>query len=539
MSALSVEVTIAGDTTVSPAEAELKLMVTGVAINYGVNMIPFVVVDLPQSAMENFCSFDKFRRRDASVSIKTDRGCLFFDGWVDGLSFSQSYGNMSAQLVIKHKAQILIDVYPKSPGLAPGYDDYLTRQWMVEIPEDSKLDNYAQSVFTVWSSKFPNSRKTINSEYDPTQFIRDILISMLEAQAGLLLISNVTKPYRSALVKLAEIFSKQKQEVATAQAEKIKTDYAKMNISAQNFQVSDFVSSYVSQATGNAFEFLVSVYDAFGCSVIVGRDKIYIVPNTGFIKDTTVDSYSLIQRATTPTAPNVVYPTQYDSVTFNDNGYQDIRACAVFADENVGSSPTGNSYVDIIGIYQDTSTEKGSLLSLKLPKFMPLGADKPAVDQLVAVRKSIQDRSANMQVKHDADYFRVKQAEVAAATNELVDVQQSTFSNNWAQIKYLQRKYGDRTGSVNCFFNPKWAPGTNIRIYTKHPGFFIDGYVTSVVHRIATSAPNNGVAATTVNFTCGRAGTIPTGADKIELYDFNIDKARQYANEFITGVTTQ
>jgi hypothetical protein len=91
----------------------------------------------------------------------------------------------------------------------------------------------------------------------------------------------------------------------------------------------------------------------------------------------------------------------------------------------------------------------------------------------------------------------------------------------YAETKYYQAKYYDRMGSLNMDFNPKWVPGTGGTLYVRATGVMLSFYVTSVTHRIDTSAPNHGNASTTVNFCCGRIGSGPEGvsADRYLGYD--------------------
>jgi hypothetical protein len=520
-------------TITSTSAPELsQLRPSGVTINYGVNMVPYMALDLTPADMRLMCDFESRRRKDVSVTVQTTRGCIKFDGLIDGLSFFQNVGNIQLQLIIKSPFQILLETFPRLPGFHPCSLDIFKRVETLNFNFQDDGPNYLDSI-TIGST-------TISADKTALRFVVEAAKAFVKLQKDIDIVSTVNADV-SGIIQIAHDFATGtpnnpgQLDRAAAALDRITTKYTdQMEINAGDRAIYKQILSELVNSTGSIMEFLINTLANFGCVLVIGNNAIYTIPEVGFLQSDHKDIIA-IGAGRNSEEVNVAYPDQFDNITFNDNGYKDIKACYIISDENV--SLLSERFTADLGWFIDERATSGGVLTLALPHFLSYGVDNMLTQITKDVQKSIKEGETNLNriITVDESYDNYIQAETAAFT--VAKLIQSGFINQWAQLKYLQSKYMDRSGNFSGPFNPRWAPGAIGTLYTRHPGVYIDFWVTSVSHKFQVSAPNIGMATTTVGFNCGRLGRSPQGEgiDRIELFNFDGLASKSFAIDFIAS----
>ncbi|MEI8345138.1 MAG: hypothetical protein WCG06_03600, partial [Candidatus Omnitrophota bacterium] len=109
--------------------------------------------------------------------------------------------------------------------------------------------------------------------------------------------------------------------------------------------------------------------------------------------------------------------------------------------------------------------------------------------------------------------------------------------NGWAQIKYLQAKYGDRGGSVMMEFNPNLCHGTGGKAFTRSPGIFVDFFVDTISHQFGVSPGNSGKAITNLNFSSGRLSNDAPGVASDDFYNYDYSKMSAVQKAFVGDIS--
>jgi hypothetical protein len=267
------------------------------------------------------------------------------------------------------------------------------------------------------------------------------------------------------------------------------------------------------------------------------------VPNIGFLKM----SHTNVGLRQLSSTPNVVYPAQYNSFSFNDNGYTDIRAMALRAPSTMTvTSFKSNSE---IGFYVDPYA-RGGVMVQDAPTFAALGGsllDSSFQDKL---QQSVAAKAPNTapgsgtaptsaQALAELDAQLTADAILSVKRSDKLRSEVLKYCNEWAQIKYYQAKYSDRVGNFTTLFNPNFAPGAVGQLYTRHPGTYIDFFVTGVTHSLRLAPEAQGEAITTVSFNSGRIGAnaLATGVDNVSFFNYSAATSLEYARRFVNDVS--
>ena len=485
----------------------------GLTLSYGINELPTASLDLSTEDMALFCDYTAWKRKPIKVIVFSKNGCLQFDGLADGLSTSCSVGSMSTQLVIKHPFQILFETYPRTPGFHPGSEDILNMTPVMSFKNDGSnwLLNLSGTTY----------------KQNPIKYVIDLAIFMLENQHRVVsTYAMQTSPnFRLAGVMAAvseytpALF---KKSIALLNSiDTTRTDGMNFISNGNNANVLTSIFSNLAENTSSVLDFVISGIKLFKCNLIIAFDKAYTVPNAGF----------LIQEANTnivgkSTTPNIAYPADYSSYQFSDNGFKDIKGVYVYG------TATGMAYSRSVpsigeGAWVDPDPlVKGGIATANIPLFSFYAFDSSASTAQVTTPPTGAVVTGPAAVKAVSEQSQANR-----------DATSQEFYDNWAQMTYFELKYMDRTGSLNSMFNPRWAPGAVGTIYTKQPGAFIDMFVTGVTHTFSISAPNTGIASTSVSFTCGRFGKSKTGMSSIRLFKFDAGSSLAYAADFVNNIS--
>ncbi len=496
-----------------------------VVVNYGMNMIPFVAVGIPPEHISLLCDFEAVRRKNVKVQIETKSGCLNFNGVIDGLSFHQDFGNTSAQLIIKSPFQTLVETFPRMPGFHSGCQDLMRAQDPLVVNLSGENADGSSTMLKVGIEKGIN----VSQKDNLIKYIIEVARATLKYQRDVNLVAN-GEFYTSSLAQTIKSYSIQKLNAALLLLDKIDiTAVARMDASASTSMTSDFILDTLIHNTSNLFDFLISSFDSVGCALVISGDTAYVVPSVGFLRQ---DHASSVPANTV----NIGYPSTLSSIVFNDNGFQDIKGCYVIPSMNV--TPLSPGYRGGLGYYEDPDVKFGNIFTTVLPATVAYGRDIINADNQYAVQVAQKNGESNFIGPLTEADMEAQLRTARARTNAAVQKIKTDFLNNWAQIQYLQRKYGDRNGSLSGGFDQRWAPGAVGSVWTKHPGTYLDFFVTGVSHSFRVSAPNVGSVATDISFSCGRIGKSgqSAGVASIQLYDYNAAHSFAYARKFVDNL---
>lgn len=505
---------------------------TGIAITYGVNMIPYAVIDLPPTQAKMLCDFDQeIRREPVSIRVRTSFGCLVFDGLADGLSSSASPGSTTLQLIVKSAFQELLETFPRSPGMHPNpLIDILFRRPTFEIKNYTVTD----WLHTVTAK----AHAGLNENQPPSRYIINAGIAILEQQENIRTqYQAIMGPGTKPIMDVIESYTKVKFDRAIALLRKVDTSYVDetIGLTVKDSRISQLITPCLIENTGSVFDFLIQAFSRFGCNLVVGsRGNAYVIPNAGFVKIPHIESKKIVQGTLSPSA-NIFYPMDYESYDFSDAGYKDVKAVYVISDpasqmHSSNDSPDLGRYVDpnpnttggilVASIPQAIAYNLGAVLGENTKKSQRAVAEQTPNLNPTLTQTDIETHQKQQKLKIHTDTWKLKQG----------------FFDQWAELKYLEVKYMDRTGSVMGMFNPNRAPGAVGVIYTRLPGIAIDMLITSVTHRFQVSPPNGGQAVTSVAFNCGRFSKSGSGVDEISLFKYTGQKSLDFATKFAKDI---
>lgn len=523
---MSSQISISVEGLKDASGSKIKVNPIGVELNYTYNEIPFALVNLQGTDVALLCGFEQYRRQPVTIKISSEFGCIKFEGLVDGLSMAQSVGSIALQMVVKNSFQVLKETYPKLPGLHPAGIDLFRR---IDLVKFNGMDgDFFRKISLDVAVKLnidTNAKNVID------YFIHAAKV-FVKGQQQIELVATIAGNV-AGIVKVAQDSAKTTLPIALDKLSKIDTTFVKgMPFNASSPMVSNQIIDNLAISNDNLFSSLINSLAEFGCVLVISNSKAFVVPEVGFLK---IDHSKVPGPGELSTISNVIYPAQYDTLRFDDNGYRDIRACYVVSDANM--QLPGTKFTSELGYYIDPSTAKGGVLTLSLPSYVAIGGAGYLFNATKDQQKSILNEADNISEEFEEaslkESLRATDTKLEAGTADMQD----TFINNWAQLKYLQSKYMDRTGSFSMRFNPKWCPAAIGTLYTRRPGVYIDFFVTSVSHRFSVSAPNSGTAETVVNFNCGRMGksTDGTGIDKVKFYDYDSARSLAFAEAFVVN----
>lgn len=523
-----IEIVLGGDSfpTLVPISA---------SIQYSLNGIPTATCELDARATVLLCDFEQHRRKLVTLVIRTTKGCLHFDGFIDGCNIQQAAGNLGLQIVIKSRYQWLLETYNRVPGLHPSSLNVFQELPILEADIQPGATNFVSSVKL---GEYALAKVNLNTPL--FQVIRVIYHEMLDLLASTprIFSTDISMLPTVAIIKAAEVFLAQKLPLAKAMFSSMNTDAVDgilVSSASSGNLGTDLINAIAQTMRGSLFESLVQVAQQYGCNVVVGNSVMYIVPDIGYLK---VPHAGTVGRGLHSRVPNIIYPAEYTSFQFNDQGYRDIKGCYLASlPESMPLVTGGGATSRCLGVFIDP-TAIGGILVDHLPQFVSGPLEFLAIkhsEEITAAIKAGLPRTADgvLTVEQVERQDEIIDANIEALTNVFIQ----KIGDNWAQLTYLQRKFADRTGSINAIFDPTWAPGAVGTMYTRFPGVWIDFRVTGVSHNFSASV-GGGTATTSVSFDCGRMGKVTgTGLDTVAFYDYNYAKSAAFAEAFVANTS--
>ncbi len=522
-----------------------NLLPSGIVIRYGLNTIPTASLDLSPKDLGLICDIEQWRRKALKIRVKSTNGCLTFRGLIDGLSLSQSVGDMRMQLILKHPFQLLTEINPTLLGYHSAGVDFTRRVSSLQMEvngSEALVIRYAIG-------------EEISIDMGEPLFdgIKAILKAIVQSQAKWERVQNSAGPSAAAPIEAAKAIAQRHLAVAEALIDQIDTSFVKTNLTLTDFYTLNFVLERICESRSNLYDVLLSLLDTVGCGLVIANNKAFIVPNSGFLKQSHVGTVRLRELST---VPNIWYPVQYNSVSFNDNGYRDISGVYVISDEN--------NLQGVDGFYHDTETGgSGGIIGEVMPYVISFNNAALRASKVPETIKGLGDAtrpntpsdgtvgaSTTEEAQHEA-VVKTAETETTEQNAQVLKTNKETqatidalykFASEWAQLRYYQLKYTDRTGGVGLLFNPNCSPGAVGSVYLRAPGVYIDFFVTDVTHEIRMSTPDHGQATTSVGFNCGRMGSyesapISAGLEGLDLFDgFNAAQSAKVAEAFVKNV---
>ena len=519
----------------------------GITMQYGINAIPTAMIELNPVSKNgkvfiSQCNFDELRRKRLSITVSTPNECMYFNGVIDGLSFNQSPGGMQAHLVVKHPAIWLTEVYPRIVGLHPSSIDFFNQPSPISFKnnDNSSVNPTAvggqQLLMTLAAS---GNVFSINLQLNAIDFMVELFKLGIQAQQGIKpILSEAEKAgnLSNALGLILEDMNLDTNPLIPTALNLLSTIDTSAVAALEIGPASDFFMDtavyMVANMANSIFDNLVRVCKELGCCVVVGNEKIFIVPEVGYLKVGHPGNPGFQQRSN---LPNISFPADYNSFQFNDNGFVNLRGVYVTQDAGASAAPIPHANLVDLGKFIDNDAV-GNIMVTSLPFFISKSYLSSARFSGQGVSSLIQDQTSVYPTKLEisdttASYNLMMQHDLA------LNQGCSNFMNQWAQLYYCKAKYDDRTGSINSWFTSKWVPGAVGACYTRYPGLWCDFFVNGVTHHISLSAPASGTATTSVSFKCGRMGGT-FGLDQVDLYSYSYTQASEFCNSFITDLTT-
>lgn len=518
-----------------------KKGISGVTIQYGFNMIPAAMVALnvpyvmenAPAFFENPTQFKKSTKKSMGVSIdiKSVTGCLTFKGYFDGLSIVQTPGGMQYTAVIKNKFQILTEMYPKMMGMYPG--SMLVSRYSPNLEYEPGGGEGIYSALKIAGMK-------IDAGKSPPDFYKEFLKKCVESQESETFWA--TTPDLSAIMNIVRESGQAYKDNLKLCKELLEsgvdTTYAKSSLYFCNRDL-PYHANLVASAGDDAWELLLTTMADAGCILLASNEKLYVVPQSNFMK---LDGPcpKITEQSLTP---NTAFPADYNNFVLNDNSYKNIKYCFVSAVGNTTSITSRNQAVNLqnLGRYpqneSDINPDDGAsgIFLTHCPPWLgrTIGnvfvvhsenasgnQEKPYTE--VGKKKEVEEidegKSATKEAdkKHDSKY--------GSAAQDTKDI-----LNKYAKARFLMEKYIERTGSFSLQFNPQWVPGTTGFLASRQPKVMFNFYVTGVTHSIELSNGRVGSASSQVTFNSarygGNAGQIPS-TDSNELYQYDSGKMK-------------
>lgn len=517
--------------------------ISGIDINYGFNMIPtaFIRLNTPwvqKNAPDLFSGPGAYKKQTkpdkVKIKIKTVTGCMDFEGFFDGLSSQQVTGGMNFTAIIKNKFQILSDMYPKYIGVYPG----------------STLAYRNISNLSINSGNPAEMYETFLSELDlhvsPTKFYIEAIKKIAESQTNTELWGNTTE--LSALRKILE---------GQAYKDGLKQLTTELdNIDVSNADTPDLVcaqspSYYIDMLMNGgdtAWDLLVNAMGDVGCVLIPSNKKLYVIPQSNFLKLEGSRPGNVQQQAK---EANQAFPADYNNFVLNDVSYKNIKYCFVECYDSalVPECSPSSIYADYLGQYpeneSDVTPDDGStgILVVYAPSYLARSALSGIAMHNDKVRDGIEGGKAWPDTGEKAPITPDAAAAGMDAIDQKVDQTIGSGANDikktmdkYAKARFLQEKYVERTGSFTTQFNPQWVPGTTGFLACQSPCLVYNFYVTSVRHSLSTSDARSGSATTEITFNAARwgstVGQLPS-VESNELYGYDSGKMQAFQKSWL------
>ena len=519
--------------------------ISGISISYGVNSMPTASLELDacyiqKNAPAFLCNPDKYKVRSKAVSItvKTKTGCLYFDGFFDGLSVSQSVGSLTYTATIRSVFQRLLEIYPRTWGVCPSSFNIFTDPDQLKVQHGNPL-----RIFTAAEVGAIHGTKT-----DGTipKFIIDLVKVMINTQFDSS--KNVSpSPAANDILKLMQDSYLKNLNAAKELINRIDLTYVNDCAIQSAFSADMAMQLITSNQFTDLWSMLVNVFNYLGCCLVVGNRTVTVLPETKFLKfDHPVPKFqSTIVRT------NCADPGQYNSFSTSDTGRVNIKAVYVTTDTSEmmskGSINMDNPLATTMGVYPPNGGKDpeipddgaDGILIVNAPAFFLTAMNGLATTNPKAQASQLAQNPPFIDRVYDP---RGITTIITATTDSLkkANVTFETLRNQYAKLKFLQSKYEDRVGQLTTYFNPHWVPGTSGSLYMRLPGSFKQFYVTNVHHVISMKSPNSGTAVTSVSFCSVRQGTygnIP-GVTQDDLFQYDQTKMKQFQASWLKDTSS-
>lgn len=518
--------------------------VMGVSISYGVNSIPVAYLDLDpvyiqQNNPDFLCNNLSYRKRTNTVHIevKTKFGCLKFDGFFDGLTVNQNVGNYQYTAIIKSRFQRFKEIYPKLIGFTPDSNIPYT------VKDPISIFNGRPDL--IFNQIIIDGRAATVGADNVVKWVKAFLSFLCEQQ----LLSSLRTNSQAELTPIEEILvSKAYQdniEVVKDLVDQIDITASQGCIIQANPCVSELMKLLVFDTPDTLWDCLLSAANWLGCCLVPGNDKLYLIPQSAFLK---VD-YEAPQLGIQSNIMNLANPADYISLSVNDNDYSNVGSCYVVAEDShcspiislrtpetgfgLGKYPNGDTDSSLVN---DGSA--GILVIAITPMLFQ------AVNYAFTFNDELQRHLSDKSEAHGAGEVITSTDQVEtdhktyddAVTKVMQQTSQQIF-DNYAKTRFLQAKFGDRIGSLTMPFNPYWMPGTGGAVYTRLPGLFYAFFVNSVFHTVSKQSQS---VTTQVSFNSVRSGAKPSnipGIDTDTVYQYNFNTMQTIQNDWSNNVS--
>jgi hypothetical protein len=500
----------------------------GATIHYGIGKIPCAFVELDPNSLSLLCDFDSIRRKPVDLYVDTTAGCLHFSGLIDGLSFHQSPGMLNATMVIKSPFQWLTEIYPRIIGIHPSSINAFRPQPMLT------WNNTHPDEVQILGGQIANSNLKLDTSLNLVDFIINVMKLAIQSQVLQQQVPTTgTTPGLLAMMKDADLNRKNLTPLVMELLNGIDTSACQgLEILGSTQGVCSMTFQNIAMMRDNIWANLTRMLADIGCTLIVGNEKAYVVPEASFLR---VPKLQTTQRRKRSFLPNTVFPAEYDNLSFNDNGFINLKGVYVTHDQGVRPFNLGTTGAVEMGYYID-ELATGNILVTSLPAFISFGIVESAVFGGQGLHSRIKKRASLCGIKVPLTTAKTSMVKTSALCERSFS-KTKQYMDQWAQMEYCRLKYDDRTGNINTAFNNNWAPGAVGSAYTRLPGTYMDFYVTDVTHIFQLTAPNGGRANTNINFKAGRMGPAANaGLDSIDLYDYDYSSAQEFSTNFINNI---
>ncbi|RTL07825.1 hypothetical protein EKK58_01370 [Candidatus Dependentiae bacterium] len=521
-----------------------NLLPTGLVLRYGLNSIPAATLDLSPQDLDIVCDMSRWRRTPIKIRLESIHGCLTFRGLIDGVSMSQSIGDMRMQMVVKHPFQLLSEINPKLLGYHSAGVDFTRRVEALQM----EMGNSEATVlrYAIGSAVSANLGKPLFEGI--IELLKAIVQSQLQWERTQARVGRSAE----AAVSAAKAIGEKHLLVAETLLKQIDTQFVPTKLSLADFYVQDYVLETICETRSNLFDILLTLLETVGCGLVIGNNKAYIVPNSGFLEQTHRSTINFREVSKTP---NIIFPAQYNNISFNDNGYRDISGVYVMSDDKNINGIDGffkdDKYGGSGGIIGEVmpyviSFNNAALRAAGIPEVTKSAGDPARSNSQASEGSGASEEAQHEAVKKSAEEEKKASDEAQKQENEIEQKKIDAlykFADQWAELRYYQLKYTDRMGGIGLLFNPNCAPGAIGTTYLRAPGVFIDFFVTEVTHEIRLNAPDHGSAITSIGFNCGRMGSYTTpgalapGLKQLDLFDgFDAARSAKVAAAFVKDI---
>jgi hypothetical protein len=556
-------------------KSDVKLSVTplpgvtpiGVSINFSVGAIPVCTVDfapapegvikIDGSASGILSSPDTYKRKEEiTVDIdvtshsgqdKTTNHTFTWSGLLDGINLSNNVGSNTYQAVLKGRAQSLLELTTLTPGLTPSSVNIYKNPYYSILGASGDDD---ETVEKAWSS-FEVSGELDFGE-SPLKFYLSLMKLIVKNQQGGYQNYLGNETMTNSEQALEQLFNEERYQRALTKAqallETIDTSavdggtLAQITTSYPN--ASAKVKDYFFSGPNVLLENLMNFLGFLGLTMVFGDEKIFIVPERSFIKQ----SHPAPGKKQESTTPNAAYPADYNGYTYNDNGYRDVMAVILSNEMPIGGTQLIDLPYDagLVGFYKDKNelTQASGVLVIPEHPFSMFYNNNDNNFHDSHELKDTADSPGQAYHPESKKYEDAvgdpneKQSERATDKKQkYADIlKEGEALNNYAEIKFYQARYGDRRGSITMSFNSNWAPGASGTLYVRETGFSLDFWVESITHRVDMTPPAGGSAITIINFCCGRMGTTPVGVTSDNFTGYDGGKETEFISNFISDI---